>query len=656
MKKTCNHGGLAASIGIIILLFSAMPAFAVTTQADHAESYYHYLMGTMREHDRDFNAAINEYREALKYDPNSSDIYARLADLYVQANRIDEAVQDAQKALAQNPNNKEAHKMLGQIYLEKLYASENDPEDLKKAISEFEQVRKLDPDDDYAELSLGQLYLQNGQPTQAAELLEKYVQGNGQSPTAIVALASAYQQLNQNDKAISYMQQYLDENPDNLYILQQLITLYEKKGDFRNAVDLQKRAYEADSDNPAIFRKYVDLLSKTQQYPQAITLLEQRLKQEPQKIEWSVILAKTLQEAGNQDRAESVMQQQITSHPDDQDLKLALIQIYEDGKKYNEAIQQLKTMAQKVESDKSMNEKDKRSSEAVIYSHLGYAAQQTKNYDSAIDYYKKARAVVDASDTPKFDFYIALNYRNEKKYDQAIDTINAVLKDNPNDSDSWELLSLVYEEKGDQQSSDKVLQHLIDTHPGTADYFVLKAERLQQRDKYADSLTFLKTVQAKFSTNDQILFLLGAASERMKNYDSAEEYFKQTIALNPQNANALNYLGYMLIDRGARVEEGIDYIKRALQIDRDNGAFLDSLGWGYFKLNKLDLAEDNLRMALQRLDDNAVVHDHIGDLYFKLGKFKDAIQHWEIAVKGKSDEIDPQYIQKKIDDTKNRIQ
>jgi predicted negative regulator of RcsB-dependent stress response len=61
-------------------------------------------------------------------------------------------------------------------------------------------------------------------------------------------------------------------------------------------------------------------------------------------------------------------------------------------------------------------------------------------------------------------------------------------------------------------------------------------------------------------------------------------------------------------------------------------------------------------MALQRLDDNAVVHDHIGDLYFKLGKFKDAIQHWEIAVKGKSDEIDPQYIQKKIDDTKNRIQ
>jgi len=50
-----------------------------------------------------------------------------------------------------------------------------------------------------------------------------------------------------------------------------------------------------------------------------------------------------------------------------------------------------------------------------------------------------------------------------------------------------------------------------------------------------------------------------------------------------------------------------------------------------------------------------VVHDHMGDLYFKLGRFRDAIRHWEAALKTKSDEIDPEYIQKKIDDTKNRL-
>jgi predicted negative regulator of RcsB-dependent stress response len=69
----------------------------------------------------------------------------------------------------------------------------------------------------------------------------------------------------------------------------------------------------------------------------------------------------------------------------------------------------------------------------------------------------------------------------------------------------------------------------------------------------------------------------------------------------------------------------------------------------------MDLAEDNLRMALERLDDNAVVHDHLGDLYFKQGKFREAITRWEDALQKKSSEIDPAYIQKKIDDTKARL-
>jgi tetratricopeptide (TPR) repeat protein len=143
--------------------------------------------------------------------------------------------------------------------------------------------------------------------------------------------------------------------------------------------------------------------------------------------------------------------------------------------------------------------------------------------------------------------------------------------------------------------------------------------------------------------------------ERLKRYDEAEVFFKQVLDLNPQNADAFNYLGYMLIDAGTRIQEGLNYVKHALEIDRNNGAYLDSLGWGYFRLNQLDLAEDNLRQALEKLSDNAVVHDHMGDLYFKQGKFPLAIQHWEKALQNKTNEIDQQFIQKKIEDTKNRL-
>ena len=233
--------------------------------------------------------------------------------------------------------------------------------------------------------------------------------------------------------------------------------------------------------------------------------------------------------------------------------------------------------------------------------------------------------------------------------------MNAITKQNPNDTDTWELMSQIYEDQKDLENSDRVINHLIETHPEDVSFQLLRAERLQQRQKHEDSLTYLKQIQPKFPNNDQLLFLMGAASQRLKRVDEAEDYFKKAITANPQNANALNYLGYMLIDHGIRVEESLQYVKKALELDRDNGAFLDSLGWGYFKMNQLDLAEDNLRMALERLDDNAVVHDHLGDLYFKQGKFKEAINHWEDALQKKSTEIDPAYIQKKIDDTKARV-
>ena len=256
----------------------------------------------------------------------------------------------------------------------------------------------------------------------------------------------------------------------------------------------------------------------------------------------------------------------------------------------------------------------------------------------------------------RIDFYIALNYRNLKEYDRAIDIINTIVKNDPNKEDAWQLLSFIYDEKGDSEKSDQVIKHLIETHPNSAEYYLFKAERLQQRKKYEESITALKEAALKFPQNDQIYFLFGSAFERLKRYQPAEEHFRKAISLNPRNANALNYLGYMLIDRGEQLEEAVGYVKKALEIDGNNGAYLDSLGWGYFKLDNLDLAEDNLRMALERMRDNAVVHDHMGDLCFKQGKFRDAIHHWELAIENKDEEVDPEYIRKKIEDTRTRLQ
>jgi tetratricopeptide (TPR) repeat protein len=88
----------------------------------------------------------------------------------------------------------------------------------------------------------------------------------------------------------------------------------------------------------------------------------------------------------------------------------------------------------------------------------------------------------------------------------------------------------------------------------------------------------------------------------------------------------------MLADRGVKLDEALTLIKKALELDPSNGAYLDSLGWAYYRLGKYDLAEENLTKASQRIQTDPTVQDHLGDLYLKTGRLKLAAAHWERAL------------------------
>jgi predicted Zn-dependent protease len=97
---------------------------------------------------------------------------------------------------------------------------------------------------------------------------------------------------------------------------------------------------------------------------------------------------------------------------------------------------------------------------------------------------------------------------------------------------------------------------------------------------------------------------------------------------NPRNPSALNYYGYMLADRGIRLDEATDMIKRALAEDPANPAYQDSLGWAYFKQNRFPEAEEFLRKAASRDRHDPTILSHLGDLYSKTGKDDLAEAHW----------------------------
>jgi len=166
---------------------------------------------------------------------------------------------------------------------------------------------------------------------------------------------------------------------------------------------------------------------------------------------------------------------------------------------------------------------------------------------------------------------------------------------------------------GDPEGGVAALNALLDSRPGDA------------RVKSAVSDAFLN---------------LGAMQERDGMLDDSESLLERAIEINPENDTALNYLGYMWADRDMNLEQSIRYIERALRIRGEVGAYLDSLGWAYYRQGRYDKAEGYLVRAAQLEPEEAEIHDHLGDLYHAMGKGPEAIQAWEKAIAVGGEEVD----------------
>jgi tetratricopeptide (TPR) repeat protein len=170
----------------------------------------------------------------------------------------------------------------------------------------------------------------------------------------------------------------------------------------------------------------------------------------------------------------------------------------------------------------------------------------------------------------------------------------------------------------------------------------------QDLKQYDRAIQVFEEIRALGPDDDAILLPLAAAYERAGRYADAERTFRDLLAKDPLNAPALNYLGYMLAERGRSLEEAVELIQRALAGEPGNASYLDSLGWAYFKLGRLDLAEPPLQQAAKALVTTSLVQDHLGDLLFKLKRLDQAVAAWERALAGDGESIDRGAIEAKI--------
>jgi len=182
----------------------------------------------------------------------------------------------------------------------------------------------------------------------------------------------------------------------------------------------------------------------------------------------------------------------------------------------------------------------------------------------------------------------------------------------------------------------KVLEAVNAAHPSFVTREALGRARLI-RENYAEALPIYDALVKSMSEEDlkadtQPLYFRAICYEREKQWASAEADFKRVLEIEPDNADALNYLGYTWVDRGENLTQAFDMIKKAIEHEPNSGAIVDSLGWAHYKLGQYSEAKSKLEDAVALSPSSATIIDHLGDVYWKLGRYREAGYQWERAL------------------------
>ena len=249
-------------------------------------------------------------------------------------------------------------------------------------------------------------------------------------------------------------------------------------------------------------------------------------------------------------------------------------------------------------------------------------------------------------------------YEQDERWNEAADALAKAQTLNPRASMIARRRAVALLSAGRAPESRDLLQATIASGRAEARdpilLYLLAESQRQAKDLDAALATAHKLIAA--SPDDvRGLHVLSLVLQDTGDVKGAEKALRDLIARDPLDANALNSLGYMLAERGERLDEAVALVQRALAIEPGNPSYLDSLGWAYFQQGRIDLADPPLTEAADKLKTSSVVQDHLGDLRFKQRRFADAAAAWERALGGDGQSIDRSKIQSKIREARGRM-
>jgi tetratricopeptide (TPR) repeat protein len=635
--------------------------------SSRADMYYEFSLGHVLEQQYEATGqsetaqqAIEAYKKALALSPDSSVIKERLAEIYAKSQHIRDAVAEAQEALKLDPHYLDAHRLLARIYIRNLgdmSSGEIQRENLDKAIEQFQAILTIEPDDSYSALWLARLYRFENQHGQAEKVLRGILQHEPDNGQALEQLSQLLIDEGRSQEAIALLTQAAsDSSEPEFYDL--LGDAYSQQKDWPKAEEAYRRAVDEDPDEPNHRHGLAEALLEEEKYPQALEQFQKLTELEPGTYQNYVRLSELYRRLGQFDQAQTSLVRAKQLAPGNLEVLYNQAMLYEDQGRYDDAIKLLTDAIAGIKSQQSTSENGGNPGALpVLYEQLGRAYRGAQNYPAALETFREMSKL--GPDIQKrAEMLLIDTYRENREIDPAIAETKKALAESPRDPNLTMTLAMLYGEKTDGTDATKLLEGLLQGNETDQQVYIQLAQ-VQERSKQYEAAeqSAQKAEQMAHAPDDKAVawFMLGAIYERQKKFDLAEQEFRKVLDQNPNNAQVLNYYGYMLADRGIRLNEATSLIEKAVSQEPNNGAYLDSLGWAYYKQNKLAEAEEYLRKAVDHDSHDPTILSHLGNVYLKLGQNERAAELLERAVSEWQKAVPADYDSEKVNELDTQL-
>ncbi|HEY6324047.1 MAG TPA: tetratricopeptide repeat protein [Thermoanaerobaculia bacterium] len=599
--------------------------------------------------------ALSAFEEAEKARPDSAYIHLEHAQLLArlaqaarlpsaQTGYLRQATDEVGKARQLAPHNLDVLRGVGLVYLE---MAGQDPAALHTALEALETVHQSDPEDLQTAINLGRLYLEQQQPAKAAEVFREVIHESPQQRAAYALLVEALLRDDKAKEAETVLAQILEFEPAALEARLTLAELEGRRNDYAAVLATLTAAPEAERGDVRLQRQLAWAYYLTGDVDRALATVEPllpaapaapaaptapRLQQSPaappqtgsDPDEMQLLLLKGLALAaqGHNEEAGELLEQLRGTRPNDAALATILSKVLERSGRPDDAARVLAELDSNLaKAGKQDEERQARLELAQVY----YDAKQWDRVSETLQPLLRLGPKEEAVREPALQLAAdALVQR--KSYDDALkllDHAQAAQADPPSPTLSAKRAEVLFRAGREAEA----LRHLQDLAGAQDPHSALAAAEAYQRlDKYTESVPVLEKLVARSDGglaapgSKAAHFLLGAAYERSGKREQAVAEFRRLLDTDPEYHAALNYLGYMFAERGEHLDEAQKLIEKAVALEPDNGAYVDSLGWVYYRLGRFEQARTTLERATRLETADGTVQEHLGDVYGAMGQ------------------------------------